>query len=139
MRGEACQNPEAGERGFTLIEVLVALTILAVSLTVLFGIFGHALARNQESQSRMAARTLASSLIAQAESAPQLSMGTVTGRAAPDFSWRIDVRPYGKDEDRQSWPGVAAQISATVVWGERGPGQTLTLSTLRLLPKRPQT
>ena len=139
MREAASRNPQAGEHGFTLIEVLVALTILAVSLTVLFGIFGHALARNTENQSRMVARTLASSLIAQAESAPSLSMGTVTGRTAPDLSWRIEVRPYGTDADRQSWPGVAAQISATVVWGERGPGQTLTLSTLRLLPKRPQT
>ena len=139
MRDETSHIPEAGERGFTLIEVLVALTILAVSLTVLLGIFGHSLARNAESQSRMAARTLASSLIAQAESSASLSMGVVTGRAAPDLAWRIDVRPFGTDEDQQSWPGVAAQISATVVWGERGPGQTLTLSTLRLLPKRPPT
>jgi len=139
MRDETSHSQGAGERGFTLIEVLVALTILAVSLTVLFGIFGHALARNQESQSRMAARTLAASLLAQAESAPSLSVGAVTGRTAPDLAWRIDVRPYGTDEDLQAWPGQAAEISATVAWGARGPGQTLTLSTLRLLPKRPQT
>lgn len=128
-----------GEDGFTLIEVLVALTILAVSLTVLFAIFGHSLERNQESQSRMAARTLAQSLLAQAESSSTLSVGEITGHAQPDLDWRLDIRPYGTDKDREAWPAGAAEISATVVWGGRGPGQTLTLSTLRLLPKNPQS
>ena len=133
-KGGRCTTVQ--EHGFTLIEVLVALTILAVSLTVLFAVFGHSLARNEESQSRMAARTLASSLLAQAESAPALSMGEVAGQVRPDLAWRVDVRPYGTARDQEAWPGNAAEISATVVWGERGPGQRLTLSTLRLLPKR---
>lgn len=123
------------EQGFTLIEVLVALTILAISLTVLFSIFGHSLARHNETQSRMAARAIASSLLAQAEVAKSLSPGESTGSVKPDLSWRLNVLPYGSQKDQESWPGTAVEISATVTWGDRGPGQTLTLSTLRLLPK----
>jgi general secretion pathway protein I len=123
------------QQGFTLIEVLVALTILAISLTVLFSVFGHSLARHAESQSRMAARTLASSLLAQAETAPTLSPGESTGKANPDLAWRLNVNPYGSPKDQESWPGTAVEISAIVTWGGQGPGQTLTLSTLRLLPR----
>jgi len=123
------------ESGFTLIEVLVALTILAISLTILFSVFGHSLARHAETQSRMAARAVASSLLAQAEAANFLSPGETTGSIQPDLSWRLKVIPYGSQKDQESWPGTAVEISATVTWGDHGAGQTLTLSTLRLLPK----
>ena len=103
MRDEASHIPEAGERGFTLIEVLVALTILAVSLTVLFGIFGHSLARNAESRSRMAAsndwrrryRSTGSFILA--------FMGVVRPDALRPISpGASSARPYGTDEDQQS-------------------------------------
>lgn len=130
------------ERGFTLLEVLVALTILGVALTVLFGIFGHSLSRARETQSRLEARTLAASLIAQAETVPSLALGDQGGKVssgtAADMDWRVSVRSYGGDKDVEAWPAAAAQVSATVRWGDRGPGQSLTLRTLRLLPKKPQ-
>ena len=126
---------KSSDQGFTLIEVMVALTILAISLTVLFSIFGHSLARHAESQSRMAARAVASSLLAQAEAARTLSPGESTGNVKPDLSWTLRVFPYGSQKDQESWPGSAVEISATVTWGDHGPGQTLTLSTLRVLPK----
>lgn len=123
------------ERGFTLLEVLVALTILGVGLTVLFGIFGHSLSRSRETQSRMEARTLATSLLAEARTAPTLSFGERGGRMRSGMEWRLSVRPYGDDKDIQAWPAAAARVTATVRWGDRGPGQTMAFSTLRLLPK----
>jgi len=123
------------ERGFTLLEVLVALTILAVALTALFAIFGQSLSRSRETQSRMEARTLAAALLAQAESSPTLSYGERSGRMASGLDWRLDVRRYGDDKDVQAWPAAAAELTATIRWGDHGPGQTLKLSTMRLLPK----
>lgn len=121
--------------GFTLLEVLVALTVLGVALTVLFAIFGHSLARSRETQSRLEARALATSLLAQAEASPRLSFGDSSGRMNSGMEWQLDVRPYGDDKDRQAWPAAAAQVTATIRWGDRDSGQTLTLSTLHLLPK----
>ncbi len=126
------------EHGFTLLEVLVALTILGVALTLLFGIFGHSLARARETQSRMEARTLAASLLAQAQAAPALTLGERDGSTRTGMAWRLDVRRYGDDKDVAAWPSAAAQVTATVRWGDKGPGQTFSLSTLRLLPKERQ-
>jgi|HubBroStandDraft_5_1064220.scaffolds.fasta_scaffold22871_4 general secretion pathway protein I len=123
------------EGGFTLLEVLVALTILAVALTMLFAIFGHSLSRAREAQSRMEARALAESLLAQAETAPTVAFGETSGRAPSGMEWQFDVRPYGGDSDTQAWPAAAAEMTATVRWGDKSSGQTFALTTLRLVPK----
>lgn len=123
------------EGGFTLLEVLVALSILGVTLTVLFAIFGHSLDRSRETQSRLEARTAASALLAQAETVATLRYGDSNGRLSTGMDWTLNVRPYGSDEDAKAWPAAAAEVTATVRWGGRGPGQSFTLRTLRLLPK----
>jgi general secretion pathway protein I len=123
------------EGGFTLLEVLVALTILAVALTSLFAIFGNSLARAREAQSRMEARALASSLLAQAETQPTVTFGETSGRLASGMEWRFDVRRYGDDQDTQAWPAAAAEMTATVRWGDKTDGRSFALTTLRTVPK----
>jgi general secretion pathway protein I len=123
------------EGGFTLLEVLVALTILAVALTSLFAIFGNSLARAREAQSRMEARALAQSLLAQAETQPTVTFGETSGRTPSGMDWRFDVRRYGDDKDTQAWPAAAAEMTATVRWGDRTDGQSFALTTLRTVPK----
>ena len=123
------------QHGFTLLEVLTALSILGVALAVLFGVFGNNLARSRETQSRLEARSAAHALLAQAEAAPSLRFGESSGRLSSGFVWRLSVRPYGDDKDRQAWPAAAAQVTATVSWGHGGTGQSFGLTTLRLVPK----
>jgi prepilin-type N-terminal cleavage/methylation domain-containing protein len=124
----------APEDGFTLIEVLVSLTILSIALSVLFAIFGQSLDRNREARLKGEARALAQSLLAQAETSDALVPGETTGRTEQGLDWRLTVKPYGQDEDRRAWTTNPAQIWATVSWGN-GSGHALTLSTLRMLPK----
>jgi prepilin-type N-terminal cleavage/methylation domain-containing protein len=120
--------------GFTLIEVLVSLTILSIALTVLFAIFGQSLDRNGEARRRLEARALAQSLLAQAETSEALDTGDTAGRTASGLEWRLVVRPYGSPEERKAWAQNPAELWATVSWGS-GTGHALTLSTLRILPK----
>jgi general secretion pathway protein I len=119
--------------GFTLIEVLVALTILSISLVVLLAIFSQNLLRARENEDRMAARVLAQSLLAgTASSAP---VDDTSGRTAPGMSWRLHVAPYGQQDD-QTGHLHAATISAIVTWQEGSAQRSLTLTTLKLIPKR---
>lgn len=124
-----------GERGFTLLETLVALTILSLSVAVLFGIFSQGLAWTRADAHAMEARVLAQSLLARAESVPPVS--DLQGRERSGLWWRIHVAPV----DAQSQPAAGLRsetVTAAVHWmtGERE--QTLALSTVLLTPAEAQ-
>lgn len=128
-----CAKSESAQAGFTLIEVLVALTILSISLGVLLAVFTQGLDRARESRNEAAARVLAQSLLAQAKIRPNLSMGDSSGKT-DDLLWRLRIEPYGTKDDRAAWQENAAQLRATVSWRGDGRMRSITLSTLRLLP-----
>lgn len=126
-------NLVRSERGFTLIEVLVALTILSISLAVLLEVFTQGLDRARETRNEAAARVLAQSLLAQAGSAANLALGDSAGRSN-DLLWHLRIEPYGTKDERASWHENPAQIRAIVSWRGSGGIRSITLSTLRLLP-----
>jgi type II secretion system protein I len=119
--------------GFTLIEVLVALTILSVSLAVLLQVFGTNLDRINESRAETTAAALTQSLLAEAGKTIPLRPGDSNGDFGNGYRWRLRVEPYGNDEDRRAWPTNAIVISASTFW-ERDT-KSVTLKVLRLTPK----
>ena len=123
-----------GEAGFTLIEVLVSLTILSISLGVLLAIFLQGLDRAHESRDEASARVLAQSLLAQAKVADNPAIGGSAGKTN-NLLWRVQILPYGSAQDQASWQEGAGQIVATVSWRGDGGMRSIRLSTLRLLPK----
>ncbi|HTT85179.1 MAG TPA: type II secretion system protein [Rhizomicrobium sp.] len=129
-------NSRARKRqaGFTLIEVLVSLTILSISLGVLLAVFLQGLDRARESRNEASARALAQSLLVQAKMADNPAIGTSVGKTS-DFLWRLQVLPYGSAADQAAWQEGAGQIVATVSWQGDGGMRSISLSTLRLLPK----
>src|SRR5579864_1241562 len=124
----------SGESGFTLIEVLVALTILSISLATLLAIFMQGLDRARETSNEAAARVLAQSLLTQAKAVPNLAFGASAGKIN-GLQWRTLIEPYGSAADRTAWQKIPAQIVATVTWRGDGGMRSVTLSTLNLLPK----
>jgi len=133
--GELRLHPCRGSDGFTLLEVLVALTILGMSLTVLLAIFSQALAREHARDRAVAARIFAQSLIAQTLTAQTLGLGVSSGHSDAGLSWQLHVDPYGEASGEPATGLQVARVSATVTWSGAGNRQSLTLATLRLLPK----
>jgi general secretion pathway protein I len=133
-REESRGAPASAQSGFTLIEVLVALTILSISMAVLLSIFLQGLDRARESSNEASARVLAQSLVTQAKAARNLAFGTSTGKTN-GFLWRTRIVPYGSPADRAAWQTSPAQIVATVSWRGDGGERSVSLSTLKLLPK----
>jgi prepilin-type N-terminal cleavage/methylation domain-containing protein len=124
-------NDPRGESGFTLVEVLVALTIVVLSFAVLFKLMATDLDRTHEVRDRTAASSLLQSLLAQCAVAPQ--PGVTRGEFPGGFSWRLAVAPY--DGDRTSWSVDAVTIDATVSWKDGDHTESRSLTTLRVVPK----
>jgi len=120
--------------GYTLIEVLVAMTILALALGVLMRIFGAGLRTVDAAEDYAAAVSLAESRLA--ATADSLRPGQRQGSHG-EFRWQTNVEAYAT-------PGLAAvaagrinayRVTVRVEWpaGPAGPRQ-VTLSTIRLSP-----
>ncbi len=121
--------------GFTLLEVLVAFTVLAISLGVLFEIFSTGMRASRSAEQYTRATLLAESKLAAIGIEVALEEGETTGEYGDGYDWRVTVRPYGVDGPEAE--GVAPPIEAyevvvTVAWGQGSRERSVSLTTLRL-------
>ena len=127
------KRADHGCEGFTLVEVLVALTILSTSFAVLLEVFSTSLNRVRESRAEINAVALAQSLLAEVgpviTAAPTDSRG-VLGKG---FTYRLHIERYGTSDDQRAWNTNAMTISASVLWDDDK--RSVTLTTLRVPPK----
>jgi general secretion pathway protein I len=121
--------------GFTLIEVLVALTILSVSLAALFSVFGNGIQRAGNVRDDTLAISLAQSLLATTAQETALRDGDTAGQFANGFRWRLHVAPYGAGKDADERPVRPHQVSVEVSWADGRFERSVSLDTLRLTPK----
>jgi general secretion pathway protein I len=128
---------QRGQGGFSLLEVLVAFSILALSLGVLLRIFSGdgRLAGLAEEHTR--AVVLAESLLAQTGVETPLQLGQFAGKDGP-YDWTMRVTLFMPVmPDGQPLPEQLAfkpyWVDVTVTWGEQAELRTFSLGTLRLV------
>lgn len=115
--------------GFTLIEVLVALAILALTFTFAYRAFSGGLGRLSDDGRTESAVLLARSQLARVGRDIALSDGEVDGRAG-GFSWRIGITPYGRAAG-----GLAGhRVLVAVGWHDGRQVRQVQLETIRLGP-----
>lgn len=123
------------EDGFTLIEVLVALAILATVLGVAYAVFSDSLQRTQTNDHRRTAAMYAQSKLALVGSETTLENEPRTGVFDNRFTWSLSVSDYGDDTDHENWPLAAKLVALTVSWADGSKDHGFTISTLRLVEK----
>jgi type II secretion system protein I len=95
--GGSPRSPRAA--GFTLIETLVALAILGVVLTTVFGIFGGALRAAHRDEDRLLLALVAENLLARSRLDLFPAEGAFSGDIGGGLRWRIEGEPYALPEN----------------------------------------
>lgn len=82
-----------GEKGFGLIEVVVALAIVALMLGVIYQISVTSVRSTASSDNYLRALAAAKSTLAEASALPTLRVGTVLGSSG-GVAWSRSIKPY---------------------------------------------
>lgn len=121
-------------QGYTLIEVLVAMVILAMSLTVLFRVFATGLRNVDVSADYARAVIIAETQLAEMGVSESLVRGEFDGSVDERFYWTRTVEEYFPFSlaDYDVLPVGAYQVTVAVEWQNAERTREIRLSTIRL-------
>ncbi len=123
------------QRGFTLIEVLVAFAVAALSLAALLQVFSTGLKNAATSKNYAQATMHAESMLAHIGVEEAISPGVRRGAFVDGYRWTVAVTPF--DAAVATSLAQAFDVVVTVAWGqEGGAGRSVSLRTLRLAAKK---
>lgn len=127
-----------GQRGYTLIEVVVAFALLAFAMTLLLGSLTNATKQVRAASDFGRAALHAQSLLDQAGVGEALAVGQRDGEIDDGrYRWEINVTPF-RDPAAPRQPEILGapqllQLELTMRWGKGGPRETLRMQSLRLM------
>lgn len=129
------ENGRPGEEGFTLLEVLVALAILGMAVTVIFQLFAADLRAVRASEDYVAA-----SIRAQARMREITNDETLTEKAWSETTnegYRVDVVVAPALPERTKDLQVQLlDVMLTIYWVKDSRTKVMTMRTLKMIPKK---
>ena len=130
------RDSDAG--GYTLIEVIIAFVILALTLGAVFEVFSTGLRAASDADAYSTATVLAQSRLASLASDEALSVGETSGDLEGGFKWHASVAPYRNDESEiiDPFSVIPLLLTMTVRWGRAENTREISLVTLKLVPPR---
>jgi prepilin-type N-terminal cleavage/methylation domain-containing protein len=118
--------------GFTLLEIIVSLAIMATAVTVLIQLFGAALGSASLSKDYNEAVRLAGNILENTLNDEELDTNyEKNGSLDEECRWEVEVLDYPLPEPSQAieTPMKIVQVLVTVWWG----GKKIELSSLKLI------
>lgn len=118
--------------GFTLLEVIVALAILAAGLLGLLELLSGSLRLSGGARDVTAASVYASQRLEEALLAPKPAEGLESGLFGEKFRWTMETSFVPKEENDLF---QAARIRVTVSWNDGIRSQAISVAAIRWDPK----
>lgn len=122
------------QKGFTLLEVVVAMAIVSLGVVTLFEVFSLALRLGEKSVAKTEAVTLSRRVIDEALIFRKLRGGTEEGSFGGDHHWKLQVEPFPMDEEiplSEDWE--LREITLQMRYGEIAGPRQVKVKTLHLM------
>lgn len=120
------------ERGFSLLEIMVAFTLLALALAVFLQAFGGGVHLLGDADRLARAATLAQSQLAQVGLEIPLAEGVTQAEWPPDYRVRLQVAPVSLPAQLSHPHWQLWQVEVVVDWTEAGRVRAYRLVSLRV-------
>ncbi len=122
--------------GFTLIEIVVALGLLGIGLTVIFELFAGGMRSARASEDYTKATWYGQGKMEEILMTGELTEGVTEGTFDDQFSWKSEVKKatpaLGQDQNAEARvPIDLYQIMVTVTWPSGAGRKSLELESLR--------
>lgn len=128
------------EKGFTLLEIMVALAILGIALTVILQQFSVGLKSARISREYTTALIHAREKLEEFCLLKELSEEEESGEFEDGYSWRVVVAPFEEEEGKKEASTeflllTMYTITSMVSWEAGSKEKKVELATVRIVPK----
>ncbi|XSG83865.1 MAG: type IV pilus modification PilV family protein [Methylohalobius sp. ZOD2] len=124
------------EAGFSLLEIMVAFTLLALSLAVLMQAFGSGVGLLGDAGGVARAATLAQSQMARVGIEIPVEEGAYQGEWQAGYRWHLQIAPFYPLQPVPEHPRWQLyQVQVTISWTDADRTRTYRMTTLRVGPR----